>query len=114
MITFLSIYLASAIASASESTYEGDGGTGSESGSNNFFVGGANSAGDDLTLYLPAEALQNELLNTSGIEPNSLVAVSSNYSVIHENSPGLGNVAAPNTNVVRPFSSYHPLPTMLQ
>jgi hypothetical protein len=58
----------------------------------------SSAGGDASTIYLPAGALQSQLLTSTGIEPASLVAVTSSYAALEEHSPGLTSVA-PNTNV---------------
>jgi hypothetical protein len=107
------VYLAAALASVGASVDQGDnsslGQGGGSSGGTGSTVGNVNSSDGGPTVYLSASDLQTQLLNTTGIEPDSLVAVSANYSALQENSPGLGNVTAPNTNV---FASILIVPDM--
>ncbi|KAG2969119.1 hypothetical protein PC118_g17620 [Phytophthora cactorum] len=60
--------------------------------------GGANNVGDfgEVT-YLPAKNLQDQLLNTTDIAPDTLVAVASSYKALNDDSIGIGGTTAPNT-----------------
>ncbi|KAE8913948.1 hypothetical protein PF010_g13438 [Phytophthora fragariae] len=60
---------------------------------------GATVGDSAIAVYLPTKVLQNQLLNATGMEPDSLVAVTSSYSVLQDGSPGLADIATPNTNV---------------
>ncbi|KAG6621949.1 Scavenger receptor class F member 1 [Phytophthora cinnamomi] len=67
---------------------------GSDSGSGP----GSDNAGHGAdVVYLPVESLQHQLLNTTGLVPDSLVAVTASYGALKDESPGLAGVTAPNT-----------------
>ncbi|EGZ29072.1 hypothetical protein PHYSODRAFT_294388 [Phytophthora sojae] len=74
-------------------------GSTSSSGSGDATADGDTVGGSATSIYLPTEVLQNQLLNATGMEPDSLVEVASSYSVLQDGSPGLADVAAPNTNI---------------
>ncbi|KAK1943821.1 hypothetical protein P3T76_005217 [Phytophthora citrophthora] len=60
----------------------------------------ADNAGQDAgVVYLPAENLRNELLNSTGLAPDSLIAVATSYEAVKDESPGLAGVATANSNV---------------
>ncbi|KAE9328017.1 hypothetical protein PF008_g16269 [Phytophthora fragariae] len=71
-----------------------------DSGSHSGSGPDSNNAGYDAKVeYLPVDSLQHELLNTTGLVPDSLVAVTASYGILKDESPGLAGVTAPNTNV---------------
>ncbi|ETP16694.1 hypothetical protein F441_08745 [Phytophthora nicotianae CJ01A1] len=50
--------------------------------------------------YIPAEDLQDQLLNTADIAPDMLIAVASSYSALDDDSIGVGGTTSPNTTVL--------------
>lgn len=59
----------------------------------------ATARGSATTVYLPTNAVLHQFLNTTGMDPDSLVAVSSSYSVLQAESEGLAAITSPDTNV---------------
>ncbi|EGZ25224.1 hypothetical protein PHYSODRAFT_250429 [Phytophthora sojae] len=58
-----------------------------------------NAGHDAGVVYLPAESIQHELLNTTGLVPDSLVSVTASNEALKDESPGLAGVTALNTTV---------------
>lgn len=50
-------------------------------------------------LYLPAEALQSQLLNTVDIAPDTVLTVASSYSALENDSLAMTSITTPNTTV---------------
>ncbi|GMF22679.1 unnamed protein product [Phytophthora lilii] len=85
---------------ATGSTNQAQSPIGSKSGSTSAPLNDITVGDGATTVYLPAAAVQNEFLNFTGVNPDSILAVASNYSTLVENSPGLYDVTTPSTNVL--------------